>query len=549
MEEITSTEILDDVDSIKYDDALMSILETDLVFTHKEIDSDIISEAGIFGYIKWPKYEVTFPRTAQVGVPFDVVFDYAFVIPDEETGSYVNFNDQCSENNCGHNRFSAKVSSFVDVKSDKLEYFSKTFDQKMIPMRNYTHYQYHPEFNNTKALQETFTFVINEPSDVYRIGEIHVQIQLHHNDDLVYFYVDKKGTVIFDQMMTQDTFDQSLFARSTAPSVMSVVSAIETEMDKLQKRSYDWTRAVIPAPVGLRDGVPPELYGYYADKLLRNHPGENYEELLRSYNYTQTWIDDFLSAMPELKTQAIDFLTSYTLLPLAYGAEATTTIFGKLVNTDEDNSSVFVHGGTVCAYDADTNSLNQIILNNEHICTETTNSGTFVFDVPTADPNGSGNTDLVLKAFAKNSHFEFFLNNNEDIVKIDDNESPREISVDSYNVGFFDISEELYRNVPIEHQHFWALDRLTDIQDWYTDNVVASTEKIFVIYDPTLCSSGANYDPDRSKMFLTHTEDEDGVNCDTDNIHSPLTNEDTLAHEFGHAVFYQTYDSYDSAAT
>ena len=36
------------------------------------------------------------------------------------------------------------------------------------------------------------------------------------------------------------------------------------------------------------------------------------------------------------------------LLPPAYGAEATTTIFGKLVNTDENGSSVFVHGGTLC---------------------------------------------------------------------------------------------------------------------------------------------------------------------------------------------------------
>ncbi len=68
----SSTPTPDDMDSIEYDAALMSILETDLVFTNKKINSDVISEARIFGYIKWPTYEVTFPGTAQVGVPFDV---------------------------------------------------------------------------------------------------------------------------------------------------------------------------------------------------------------------------------------------------------------------------------------------------------------------------------------------------------------------------------------------------------------------------------------------------------------------------------------------
>ena len=216
-------------DSINYDSELMSILEKDLVFTSKKTNQNVFSELG-HGGINWPMYNVTFPRTAQVGIPFDVVYDYSFVIPDEETGDYVNFNEQCSENRCGQVYFSAKVSSFVSVESDNLEYFTDTFDQKMIPMRNYTHYQYHPEFDNTQPLQETFTFVINEPDDVYKIGEINVSIK-QNNEDLVYFYVDNSGTVIFDPMLKKETFEQSSFAKSDSPSVRNTASAVQ-ELEK-----------------------------------------------------------------------------------------------------------------------------------------------------------------------------------------------------------------------------------------------------------------------------------------------------------------------------
>ena len=540
--------------SINYDAELMSILEKDLIFTNKNKETDLntLSESGPFGLPeKWPIYNVTYPRTAQVGVPFNVIYNYSFAIPDEETGSYVNFNEQCSEYGCGRMHFSATVSSYVNVTSDNLEYDRDLNGGKTIPMTNRTVYEYHPEFDNTQPLEETFTFVINEPDIDYRIGQIHVQIQTSHNDDLVYFYVGEDGNIIFDPMLKKEIFEQSSLAKSDVPSVTKAASVIRTELNKLQERPGDWTTNIVYAPVGLRDGPPPELYEYFAEKVLRQYPGENFEELFIYHNFTQTWIDDFLNAMPHLKpddsltSQAMDFLASYMLLPLAYGAEVTTTVFGQLVNTDEDGSSVFVHGGTVCAYDRDSFGLNPIIVNNEHVCSETAQSGTFVFEVPTIDPSGSGNTDLVLKAFAKNSHFEFFLDNSLGKVKIDDNTQFDNIPTSMLDVGFFDISEQqVSSGVPIEHQHFWALDRLTDIQEWYTSNVVASTDKIYVVYDPNVCKKGAGYDPSNFNLDLSHTETEGGVDCTLDyhgNVYSPLTNQDTLAHEYGHVVFLSFY--------
>ena len=119
---------------------------------------------------------------------------------------------------------------------------------------------------------------------------------------------------------------------------------------------------------------------------------------------------------------------------------------------------LFMEG--LCAYDVGTSSLNPLIIDNEHVCGETTNTGRFLFRIPSVDPDGTGTPDVVLKAFAKNSHFEFFLNNNEDKVTVSDDITFNNVLESGQDVGNFDISEQVYLSVPIEHQHFWALDRL-----------------------------------------------------------------------------------------
>ena len=297
----SSTLTPNDVDSIEYDAALMSILETDLVFANKQLYPNVVYPAGTHEALKWPTYEVIFPRMAQVGVPFDVVYDYAYVIPDEETGSYVNFNEQCE--NCASDYFSARVSSFVDVESDNLEYFSETFDQEMIPMRNYAHYYYVPEFDNTKPLQEIFTFVINEPGEVYRIGEINISIN-QDNKDLVYFYVDGNGTILFDPFIEKETFAQSSFATSSAPSVMNTASIIKTEIEKLQERPHDQLGRTEVHVVYDPDNPPdfPEfMWAHYAGWLLEYYPDTDYREWLLENYFTEDWVNRFLTAHPELE--------------------------------------------------------------------------------------------------------------------------------------------------------------------------------------------------------------------------------------------------------
>ena len=194
--------------------------------------------------------------------------------------------------------------------------------------------------------------------------------------------------------------------------------------------------------------------------------------------------------------------------------------------------------------------LEPISLNGVNICDETAQSGTFLFDVPVADPNGTGNTDLRLIAKAENQYIEIYENiNNLSTASIQDDVTNTVPSTGSLNVGTFDISTIQYQSVPIQHRHFWAVDKLTDIRDWYDDNLNSNPRTLKAYYDVNACDP-PQVDPSSHYMDLSHTtwiHDYDGnavKNCE-DNLISPLDHDDTLAHEYAHFVFYETCDDYD----
>ena len=269
------------------DSALENIPTSDIVFTNKYIDY----QYG--GTNVWPKYTMTYPSTAKVGVPFDVIYDYSYVIPDEETGSYEDPEDWCPVETCQRHTFEIFTRSYVDILNEGAEFITSGSDVLHLPVRNSTVYGMDAPFDNTMPLQQTFTFVINEPDIDYRIGVIDISIH-SSTDERNYFYVDKKGNIFFDPMMEYN-FTQSRFAGT------SIASELETELNKLQEKPIEYVHVPSEASLGLREGVPPALYQDMADKLLIEYPGANYEELLQSANFTQSWINKFLNAMPQLK--------------------------------------------------------------------------------------------------------------------------------------------------------------------------------------------------------------------------------------------------------
>lgn len=50
--------------------------------------------------LDWPRYNMTFPTRAIIGEPIEIVVDYAYLIPDEDTGRYTHPEHQCSPDNC-----------------------------------------------------------------------------------------------------------------------------------------------------------------------------------------------------------------------------------------------------------------------------------------------------------------------------------------------------------------------------------------------------------------------------------------------------------------
>ncbi len=75
----TESNIIDEEQNM---DTLKNIPTGDITFSNNDIQSGFTTgELGIIDF--WPKYTIAYPSTAQVGVPFDVVYDYSYVIPDD----------------------------------------------------------------------------------------------------------------------------------------------------------------------------------------------------------------------------------------------------------------------------------------------------------------------------------------------------------------------------------------------------------------------------------------------------------------------------------
>ena len=118
------------------------------------------------------------------------------------------------------------------------------------------------------------------------------------------------------------------------------------------------------------------------------------------------------------------------------------------------------------------------------------------------------------------------------------------ISIRSINLGIIDISKPKDGIVPIEHESFWAFENLVNINEWYNDELTIHPDKIDVIYDPTVCR-GVGVDPDSHIMTLGADTSPSGRDC-LNTVYAPISNIDTLSHEYAHFVFVETLDELES---
>ena len=250
-------------------------------------NSDLISELGSGSYY-WPKFNMIFPEQVKIGEPFDVVLDYTYVIPDEDTGNYADPEEICTPDYCERQNIWISIPTYVDYLNDDAIHEGTTNDPRQTPIRTWNSYSIDPPFDNTKSLQETFTFVVNQPDIDYQYGFI--DISFHGSMEAIfYFNAAQNGIVYFDSEVMESLGEDSGQLKDTprTPGTM-IMSA---------------TRLA----AGPTDGPPEEIWSLFKDHLLKQqsfeiYSGQSIREMLYSTNIKHSWIDEFLKFYPELDT-------------------------------------------------------------------------------------------------------------------------------------------------------------------------------------------------------------------------------------------------------
>jgi len=245
-------------------------------------NNNVISELGNSFY--WPKFNMTFPEQVKIGESFDVVLDYTYVIPDEDTRNYADPEEICPPVYCERQNIWIVIPTYVDYLNDDRIYESTPSDPRHTPIRTWNLYSLDPPFDNTKPLQETFTFVINKPDIDYPYGFI--DISFHGSREAIfYFNAAQDGIVYFDDKVMQSIGDGPGQLKDTPIS-----SIITTREERLA--------------AGPVDGPPKEIWDQFKDYLIEQHSGEDIREMLLGSNIKLSWIDRFLKFYPEFDTQS-----------------------------------------------------------------------------------------------------------------------------------------------------------------------------------------------------------------------------------------------------
>ncbi len=264
----------------------------------------------------WPRYNMTFPTRATIGEPIDIVVDYAYLIPDEDTERYTHPEYECAPEFCERNhRFWVGAQTYVDIenRSDWVPKPNNT-DYTHVPNRTYHSYMVTPAYDNTRNLQETFTFTINEPDIDYRYGGLYVDFHPNH-DTTVYYFVDYNGTIYLS--------DQKLQSIGEGPGQLSPAPPLPgLSLEERQQNRYDL------------DPIFEELYAANlresdfigrASNWTAVHGGDAIDYLYNHTAYTRESIEAFFRAYPEFLIQNFILGPPNWLLPQAH-ADGTLSI-------------------------------------------------------------------------------------------------------------------------------------------------------------------------------------------------------------------------------
>lgn len=501
----------------------------------------------------WPKQTVTFPEQARIGEQFDVVIDYAFMTPiidDDEFGVEFEVWDEgsdklCTVDYCGHLKIHILRDSNVDL-IDRPEYvlYNESNSTKYTVKFQGETGTIHPTFKNIGKQQEVITFVINQPTNGFMYGSLEAAYS-NAGNLRIYYYIDPTGLIQFsaDRIPVQIESDVPM-----GVSGLSMVPHIFDEIvypEDLLVREYvsvEHVEQTTPTEIPL-DEIP-RLAKWYNEE----NPGLDIVAEMRGQNVTEAFItalEKYLDENPELRVQSFNPF-SYFLLPEAFASSHQSYVYGNLKHFDSSNTKVSLGNIKVCAFDKEGDDDIPIMNGQTQICNISRDNGFFgLLGIPIRDPNGSGGTDVVLKAFSENDDFVVYKNNNQNIHKVGDGITKNNISRTSINYEDFVIPSS--NN---SAKVFWVIENLESIRDWYMSDLRFTPTKSYITWDPTICAfGGVGVDPGSKSMTLQHTfslKDNNEKDFCRNTVNSPLSNMDTLSMEFAHMQLLKIYASKNS---
>jgi len=527
-------------------------------------EQNLLSSSFVLNPTFWPQHTLSFPEQVMVGEPFDVVLDYAFLTPtidDDEFGVEFEVWEE-PESQCDTMYYCATMKigihrlSNVDL-INRPDYVFESVGNNApyLPRLSGEGGYVHPTFNNTAPQQETFTFVINQPTNGFNYGDMEVSFP-QKGDEKIYMYIDPFGIVHLSDIPIPVQMDSSTSAFSFS---MSGNNAVELGMESgiinsFTLEEFGESEIIYPKDLFVRPyGVGTQATTssdptfdsllVLISELKEQFPDRNVEEMIRYFNFSSSLYDEFFDSYPEFKTQSINPLAQYFIIPEAFGqAPPTSFVRGDLKHYDASNSLATLGNIKICAYDVEGDTLTELLNGATHICTNSRDDGSFsLASIPQNDPNGVGSVDLILRAYAESDNFVVY--------RILESPSTTHI-VDSINAKSDILGNSLYTYGdfvldPTEPSSkvFGTIAILEPIRDWYISNSLTIPPPLSIIHDPYVCvgtgASTTTIHVDDSHRLRTGDEP---VLCPL-TVTSPLRSQDTLAHEYAHVQFFLTYDS------
>ena len=231
----------------------------------------------------WPQYTISFPNIAHVGMPFDVILNYAFMLPtidDDEHG--VEFEvwsepeRQCPVEVCEDLFIRIVKQSNVDLLNRPDYVFdSNHTDTRYFPRISSELGYVHPAYNNTYSQQEIFQFVINKPTINYNYGQIEVSYP-QSGDDVIHYYID--SNIIHLGSEIDHRFKQVSEDRFTDFSYMKNNTGISSHYDPQDQHRR-----------------------YLANFYKTFHPNVDVEEYLKQGNFDDEFIKKFFIMYPKMQ--------------------------------------------------------------------------------------------------------------------------------------------------------------------------------------------------------------------------------------------------------